>query len=388
MHPDSLVIFGDRKAKTENSVSPPIYQTSGFYANTPEEFLEMSSQARHDRFYTRAGNPTHTCAETILAELEGAEAALLTASGMAAITSSVLAHVKTGDHVIGQKWHYPGTTNLLKIFLPLFGVETTLLDTTDIQQIENAIRPNTRVIMLESPANPMMQISDLKAISKLAQSKKITTIADNTLASSINQKPLDLGIDITVYSATKYLSGHSDLILGAAVSTKITIEKIWKTNMVLGACLNALDSWILLRGMRTYPLRVRQQNHNAISIAQFLEKHPKIKKVYYPGLPSHPQHKLAKSQMSGFGCLVSFELKTEVPQQIEKFFSSLRFPLRAPSLGSVDSLIVQPAVQWSKVGGEDADLGIPRGLIRFSCGIENEQDLIEDFDHALRQISG
>jgi cystathionine beta-lyase/cystathionine gamma-synthase len=386
MHPDSIVIFGDRKVKSENSVSPPIYQTAGFSANSSEEFIEMSTRARHDRFYTRAGNPTHTCAEAILAELENAEAALLTSSGMAAITSAMLAHLKSGDHVIGQKWHYPGTSSLLQTFLPNFGVETSLVDTTNLSQIESAIRPNTRVIMLESPANPMMQISDYKAIAKLAQSKNITTIADNTLASSINQKPLDLGIDVTVYSATKYLSGHSDLILGAIVGTKQTIEKIWKTNMVMGSCLNALDSWLLLRGMRTYPMRVRKQNLNAQKVAEFLEKHPKIKKVHYPGLKSHPQHEIAKSQMTGYGCLVSFELKTDMPEQIEKFFSSLRFPLRAPSLGAVDSLIVQPAVQWSKVGGETTDLGIPVGLIRFSCGIEDDQDLVEDFEHALRQV--
>jgi cystathionine beta-lyase/cystathionine gamma-synthase len=384
MHPDSIVIFGDRKCKSDNAVAPPIYQTAGFSADSPEEFIEMSTRARHDRFYTRAGNPTHSCAESILAELENTEAAMLTASGMSAITSAVMAHVKSGDHVIGQKWHYPGTNSLLQSFLPTYGIEVSLVDTTDISEIESAIRSNTRVIMLESPANPLMQVSDLKAIAKLAQSKKITTIADNTLASSINQQPLELGIDVSVYSATKYLSGHSDLIIGAVVGTKQTVEKIWKTNMVLGACVNALDSWILLRGMRTYPLRVRKQNSNAMKVAEFLEKHPKVKQVYYPGLASHPQHEVAKSQMTGFGCLISFELKDS--SKIEKFFSALRFPLRAPSLGSVDSLIVQPAVQWAKVGGEATDLGFPVGLIRFSCGIEDEQDLVEDFEHALRQV--
>ena len=243
----------------------------------------MATDSRHPRFYTRYGNPTHQRVEAVLASLEGAEAAMLAASGMGALSTAVLTLVSTGDHVVAQRNHYMGTTKLFDELLPRFGISVTFVDQTDLAAFEGALESNTRLIMVETPANPTMQLTDLRAVADLARPRGITTLADNTFASPINQRPLDLGIDLVMHSGTKYLGGHHDLVAGVVMGPRDVIERIWETSLVLGATLGPFESWLLLRGLRTLPLRVRQHNETGMAVAEFLGRHPNVEAVHYPG---------------------------------------------------------------------------------------------------------
>lgn len=383
--PSTLAVHSDSEVTGTRSVAPPIFATSTFAAEDQADFLRMASEPRHPEFYTRLGNPTHAHAETVLAALEGGESALLFGSGMAAITCAALSHLKAGDHIVAQKSHYGGTAAFIQGYLPKIGVETTQVDQTDVSAFEKAIRPNTRLMILESPSNPVMTITDLPSVSALARSKGIATMVDNTFCSPINQRPLSLGVDLVVHSATKFLGGHSDLIAGAVVGSKQRVEEIWKLSKTLGATLGPFESWLLLRGMRTLELRVHRHNQNALELARYLEKHPRVLKVNYPGLESHPQHALAKQQMSGFGGILSFDLK-EGATAAHQLISKLKLPKLATSVGGVEALVAHIPSMWAGTLSE-AELraqGIGPGLIRYSTGIENIQDILADFEAALR----
>jgi cystathionine beta-lyase/cystathionine gamma-synthase len=377
-------VHSDRELNETHSVAPPIFQASTFFADSAEEFLRSATEPRHPGFYTRYANPTHQQAEAVIAALEGTESALLLGSGMAAISTTVLSFVSKGDHVVAQKHHYAGTLGLLQDFASRFGVEVTLVDPTRTEEFERAIRPQTRLIMLETPTNPTMQITDLEAVARLARAKGVLTAIDNTFATPIQQKPHSLGVDLVLHSATKYLGGHSDLILGAVAGSRALVEKVWKTSTTLGATVNGFDSWLLLRGLRTLPLRVRQQSATALGLARFLSSHPKVAKVHYAGLESHPQHALARKQMSGFGGTLSFVLKGGATAA-EALIASMRLPHRAGSLGGVETLVVDLMAMWAKVATPERmkSMGIDPGLVRMSVGLEDEADLLADLKQAL-----
>jgi len=381
---ETKLIHVDRELNATSAVAPPIFQTATFRGDSAQDFADRASRPRHPEFYTRYGNPTLSQVESVLASLEGAESALVTGSGMAAVSATVLALVSQGDHVVAQKNHYGGTLNLLNSFLPRFGVEVTQVDQTDTAAFEKAVRPNTKLILIETPSNPLMTLTDIGAVAKLARSRRITTLIDNTFATPINQRPLDLGIGLSFHSATKYFGGHSDLIAGAVMGSSELITKIWNAHVILGAALGPFDAWLMLRGLRTLSLRVRQHNENAMALAEFLKGHKAVKVVHYPGLRSHPQHELARKQMSGFGGMLTFEVNGGY-EAADRFLSRIRLASRAASLGGIETLAVHPASNFLHYMTleQAAKIGIAPGLLRISVGLEGKQDLIADFDQAL-----
>ncbi|MBV9270793.1 MAG: aminotransferase class I/II-fold pyridoxal phosphate-dependent enzyme [Candidatus Eremiobacteraeota bacterium] len=367
-----------------DSVAAPIYQTTTFRGDSPEDFAERAQRPRHSRFYTRYGNPTTREAEVLLAQLEGAEEALITASGMGAITPAVLSCVQAGDHVVAQRSLYSGTLSLLSELLPRFNVDVTFVEQTDTEAFAQACTAKTVLFVLETPSNPLLKLTDLRAVTEVARSRNITTIADNTFATPVNQQPLTCGVDIVVHSATKFLNGHSDVSAGAIAGSRERIERCWNIALMTGAVLGPLDAWLLLRGMRTLALRVERQNANALCLARSLETHPRVTAVHYPGLGTHPQHALACSQMFGFGGVLSFEFEGD-GTQTERMISALRIPARAASLGGIETLITRPAAMWSGAMSETEleRIGVSPSLVRLSVGIENVSDLQEDLDRAL-----
>ena len=373
-------------ARGENrtrAVAPPIWQTSAFSADSSEEFAEVAKSVRPAEFYTRYGNPTHKQVEATVAALEGGEAVLLTSSGMGAVFAAVMSSVSAGDHVVSQRSLYAGTETLMKE-LQRFGVSVTYVDQTRAEDFAAALRPETKLVYAETPTNPLMALTDLRAVAHAARERGIMTIVDNTFATPVNQRPLDLGIDVSVHSATKYLGGHHDLSAGCVVSSREFVERAWRFSLVAGATLSPFDGWLLLRGLRTLGLRVERHNSNALALARFLEQHPKVERVYYPGLESHPQHELARSQMSGFTGMLSFELAGGFGGA-ERFISSLRLATYAPSLGGYETLVVHPAAMWGlQLSPEQkTEMGVGAGLVRVSVGLEDERDLLEDFSRAL-----
>ena len=381
---ETQLIHADRHLNPTSSVAPPIYQSATFRADSVEDFAKRSSQPRHPEYYTRFGNPSLSQVEAVLAELEAAEAALVTASGMAAVSTAALTIASQGSHVVAQTNHYGGTTNLLQKLLPRFGVEVTQVDQRDTSAFERALRPNTRLIILETPSNPVMALTDLAAVAAIAKSRGIITLVDNTFATPINQRPLDLGCDLVFHSATKYFGGHSDLIGGVVMGSNAAVTEIWNTHVILGAVLGPFDAWLMLRGLRTLALRVRQHNQNALALAQFLEGHKKVRRVHYPGLKSHPQHELARKQMSGFGGMLSFEIEGGFDAG-DRFLKRLRLASHAASLGGVETLAVHAAANFLHyMSSEEAErIGILPGLVRISAGVEAPEDLVADFEQAL-----
>ncbi|MEM7539257.1 MAG: aminotransferase class I/II-fold pyridoxal phosphate-dependent enzyme, partial [Chloroflexota bacterium] len=380
-------IHADKAHNETTSLTAPIYQTSTFVGESADEFSQMATEPLHPRFYARYGNPNHAQVQAVIAELEGAENALLLGSGMGAMSTTVMSLVEVGAHVIAQKVHYAGTLALLEKVLAKFGVETTFVDQTETSAFGDAIQSNTKLIIVETPTNPAMTLTDLRAVSDLAKANNILTIADNTFATPINQRPLDLGIDLVMHSATKYMGGHHDLIAGVVAGSQTHIEQIWQTSLAIGASLNGFDSWLLLRGLRTMPLRVRQHNENAMLVADALARHPKVKTVYYPGLESHPQHALAKTQMTGFGGMLSFELDGDFAMT-DRLLSNLQLIPRAASLGGVCTLIVHPAAMLGAVLTEEQfiERGVQPALVRLSVGLEDASAIITDIETALEAV--
>jgi cystathionine gamma-lyase len=384
---ETLVVHGDDWVTDDGTVAPAIYYTATFRAQSSSEFAEMAETPRHPRYYTRYGNPVHERVKKIMAELEGTETALVTGSGMGAIATTILALVSAGDHVIAQTRHYMSTAKIMDEMLPRFGVEVTLVEQADINAFAEAIRPNTKLIMVETPANPTLVVTDLAAVVELARPHGIIVVADNTFASPINQRPHDFGVDIVIHSATKYLGGHHDITAGVICTSEELAEKIWHTHISIGSVLSPMDAWLLLRGLRTLPMRIERINSNALALAEFLEQQPQVERVYYPGLPSHPQHELAKRQMKGFGAVIAFAIKGGY-EETQRFVSALKLPPNAVSLGGIDSLVVHTAAMWEGVMNEEQMriAGIPSNFVRFSVGIEHIEDLKADVLQALQAI--
>ena len=384
---ESLAVHGDEGIEETADIAPPIHATSTFLATSAAEFGEMATEARHPRYYTRAGNPTHQRAEAVIAGLEGGEAAMVTASGMGAISTTLLTLLSSGDHIVGQRNHYMGTSKMLAGMFPRFGIDATLVDQTDTEAFREAITDRTKVIMVETPANPTCQLTDLAAVAEMAKERGIVTVCDNTFASPINQRPIELGIDVVVHSGTKYLGGHHDLIAGAVVTTEERLKGIWSTSQALGVTLGPIDAWLLLRGIRTLPLRVRQHNETGCAVAEWLSRHDKVEAVYHPGLPSHPQHELALRQMRGFGGTFSFAVAGGYAET-ERFMAGLRLVKQAVSLGGFETLAVHAAAMWAGTLTDEQVLasGVQPNLVRISIGLEAAEDLIADLDGALAAI--
>ncbi len=374
----------DPKPGTGEAIASPIWQTSTFEFSRPEDLAEAATISRPGGFYTRYGNPNFTAVENAVAELEGGEAALVTGSGMGAITLVFLTFLRNGDHIVAQKTHYVGTMKALQRWLPRHGIEVSLVDQSDLGAFEQALRPNTRLIYVETPTNPTLALTDLAGVASIAGERGIMTCIDNTFASPINQRPIELGIDLVVHSATKYLGGHADVTAGVIVGTRKRIDALWEALIVYGMILHPFEAWLLARGIQTLPLRIAGHNNNAGALAGFLESHPKVTRVYYPGLSSHPQHDLARQQMSGYGGMVVFELEGGF-QAARAFTGDLKLARLAVSLGGTETLAVHAASMiHSHLSAEErAAAGISDNLLRISVGLENVEDIIADIDQAL-----
>lgn len=360
---------------TTNAVIPPINLSTTYYQ---EEI------GKHKGYvYTRTGNPTRDILQKNVAVLEKGKYALAFSSGLAAIFS-LSTILKAGDHAVISNDVYGGTFRLFDNFLRSYNIQAAFTDTTQIENIEKAIQSNTKLIHIESPTNPLLAISDIKEISKLCKSKNLLLSVDNTFMTPYFQNPLLLGADIVIHSTTKYLGGHSDLLGGILVFNSDELYERYKfIQNTVGAVLSPFDCWLLLRSIKTLALRMERHNHNAIKIAKFLENHPKVKKVFYPGLKSHPQHKIAKKQMRGFGGMVSFEV--EDFKSAVSILKKFKIFTLAESLGGVESLVCHPATMTHASIPEEIreKNGLTEGLIRLSVGIEDVEDLLDDLNQAL-----
>jgi methionine-gamma-lyase len=384
VHVSTRLIHADEPHRPPHALTPPIAQPTNAALADADAFAAAATTPLHPGFYNRHGNANHQQAAAILAELEHADVGLLTSSGMGAATTAILTLLKAGDHVIGQRSIYAGVTSWMLNLMPRFGVESTIVDQTDPQAFESAFRPNTTLVLLETPSNPRLEVTDLQAVTAIARRHGALTLCDNTFATPINQRPREHGVDLVWHSATKYLGGHADLMAGAILGDEATIERLWDTAQTAGAVLSPFNAWLLLRGLRTLELRVERHNRNAQALAEHLAQHPKIAAVYYPGLPAHPGHATAKRQMSGYGGVLAFELHDGY-EAADAFIANLKLAKRAASLGHVGSLVVHHAAMWGHTLTPEqlADAGVAPGLVRFATGIEHADDLVEDVLQAL-----
>lgn len=365
------------------SVGVDICRTSTFTFTSTKEMKRWADGKSNAYIYTRYGNPTLTIAEKKIAALEGAEAAIVTASGMAAISSSLLAVLRSGDELISTAQLYGGTYRLMRDVFPKLGIKVNHVE-TNLEGIENLITPRTKCLYVESPTNPTLRLVDIHKALAFAKKHKLVSIIDNTFATPLLQNPIALGYDIVVHSATKALAGHSDLIAGVAAGSTEWIKRVRQMIIFLGGSMDPEVAFLLIRGMKTLGLRVARQCENAMAVARFLEAHPKVAKVHYPGLQSHPDHKLAKKQMRGFGSMLAFDLKGGLPAA-GRFCDRVRLFLLAVSLGGAESLVSIP-IYGSHYHMSDAELhraGVSPGTVRVSIGIEDSADLIADLKQAL-----
>jgi len=385
MNSQTKLIHSARSRNSTHAIASPIWQTTSFEAESIAEFAEISQTIQPREYYTRYGNPGHEQVEALLAEMEGGDAAMVTASGMGAIFTAVMSVLANGDHVVAQRNVYASAATLFQEILPRWGIECTHVEQDG--DFAGAIQPNTKLIYTETPANPLMGLTDLRAIAEIAKRHGIITMVDNTFATPINQRPLEFGIDVVVHSATKYLSGHHDVMAGAVVASKEFIERAWRLHIVVGAVLSPFDSWLLLRGLRTLELRVERHNRNALAVAKFLETHPAIACVNYPFLESHPQYELAQAQMNGGTGMLSVEFQGGYAAA-EKFIRNVKLGRYAASLGGFTTLLVHPAAMWAESlnAEQRAAMGVNDSLVRISIGLEDEADLLSDFAQALESI--
>ena len=372
------------------TLAMPIYQTSTFIFDSAEQGGRRFALEEAGYIYTRLGNPTTTVLENKIAALEEGEAAVATSSGMGAISSTLWTVLKAGDHVVTDKTLYGCTFALMCHGLTRFGIDVTFVDTSNLDEVKNAMKENTRVVYLETPANPNLKIVDLEALSKLAHTNPNTlVIVDNTFATPYMQKPLKLGADIVVHSVTKYINGHGDVIAGLVITNKELADQIRFVGLkdMTGAVLGPQDAYYIIRGMKTFEIRMERHCKNAKKVVEFLNKHPKIERVYYPGLETHPGHEIAKKQMKDFGAMISFELKGGF-EAGKTLLNNLKLCSLAVSLGDTETLIQHPASMthspYTKEEREAA--GITDGLVRLSVGLENVEDIIADLEQGLEKI--
>jgi cystathionine beta-lyase/cystathionine gamma-synthase len=375
-----LIHAGEPEARMEGAVCLPIFQSATF---------EYSGQTSyHDLKYIRLNNtPNHRVLHEKLSVIEGGEAALVTASGMAAITASLIAFLKAGDHLLAQDCLYGGTHSFLTQDLPSLGVSFDFINGNDPDSWAGLLRPETRVIYVETMTNPLLEVPDLRAVVRFARAHDLVSMIDNTFASPVNFRPLQIGFDLSIHSCTKYLNGHSDIVAGCVIGREEQVTRIVHKLNHLGGSLDPHACFLLHRGMKTLALRMRQQNENGLRLARFLKAHPAVERVNYPGLESHPQHGRARGLFKGCGGVLSFEVRGGV-KEADTLISRLKLPICAPSLGGVESLITRPATtSHSGLSPEErARLGIRDRLIRVAVGIESPDDLCADFEQAMKGL--
>jgi cystathionine gamma-synthase len=384
----TAVHAGETRYNEYSAITTPIVQCSTFIFRNTEEIKRLTSGAK-DRFeYGRYGHPTQYAAEGKLAALEGAEDAVLFSSGMSAITTSLYALLHTGDHVIITDDAYKRTLDFCKTCLPRFGIACTVVKMGDYAAIERALTRKTRVFLSESPTNPYLNIMDLERLMRILAGSGVTVISDSTFATPYNQRPLELGVDLVIHSATKYLGGHNDLLAGVVLGRKLLTEPIREYLKITGGVIDPHSSYLLIRGLKTFDLRMERLNRTGQAVAEYLEKHPAVLRVYYPGLASHPDHRIATAQMRGFGGVVTFEVKNDIPF-VHRFLSELQIVAIGPSLGGAESLITHPASisYYNCTAAERRALGIKDGLIRLAVGLEDARDIIADLDQALAVVA-
>jgi cystathionine gamma-synthase len=378
---------GERQHRLSDAVTVPVYQTSTYVFESTQQLIDLKEGRIDKGEYGRYGNPTVRQAERKLAELDHAEDALLWSSGMCAMTSLLLTILQTGQHMIITSDSYRRTQQFCRGMLRRFGIDVSIVPAGDPAAIEAAVCPNTRLIVTESPTNPFLYVIDLEKLVEIAKRHRVRTVIDSTLAAPYNQNPLDFGIDLVMHSATKYLAGHNDVMAGVIVGRAGMIEALRESQGVLGGITDPNSAYLLLRGLKSFALRMARHNANGAALAAFLEGHPKVRRVYYPGLKSHPSHAVAKAQMRGFGGLVSFELDATLAQT-SAFIDALELPYMAPSLGGVESLVEQPAIMsYYEMAPEDRQqIGISDSLVRYAAGIEDTDDLLTDVEQALKVL--
>jgi cystathionine gamma-synthase len=379
---------GERAHRDTDAVTTPIYQTSTFWFPDSES-LAAYQEGRHKRDeYGRYGNPTWQAVERKLCELEGAEEAVLAASGMCAATTLLLALLPRGGHLIVTSDCYRRTRQFIEQYLTKLDVETTVIDPSDTKQLAEAIQPErTRLFFTESPTNPYLRVIDVRDAVRVCHARGVEVVIDSTFATPVNHRALADGADYVIHSATKYLGGHNDLLAGAVVGSAARIAPVREAMGVLGGVIDAHAAYLLLRGIKTLAVRMERHNANGLRVATWLEAHPRVRQVWYPGLPSHPDHATAVRTMRGFGGVVTFELDTDLEGAF-RFTDACRIPYIAPSLGGVESLVEMPVLMsyWDVERADRIKMGITDSLIRLSCGIEDPEDLLADLARALDAI--
>lgn len=378
---------GEHRRFHGDAITVPIYQTSTYVFRDTQELVDFKEGRVDKGEYGRYGNPTIRATEHKLATLEGTDDALLYASGMCAITSLLLTILRTGQHLIITSDSYRRTRQFCKGMLRQLGIETSVVPPGQPGAIEAALQPNTRLLFSESPTNPYLYVNDLEQLVSLAKRHRLRTVIDSTFATPFNQNPIAYGIDLVMHSATKYLGGHNDLLAGVVVGKANMIAALRESQGVLGGITDPHTAYLLMRGIKTFALRMARHNANGLALATFLDSHPKVRRTYYPGLPSHPSHCVARRQMRGFGGVVSFEIDGSL-EETSAFIDALRIPYIAPSLGGVESLVEQPALMsyYELAPVDRRQIGIGDSLVRYSAGIEDTEDLIADVEQALRQL--
>lgn len=378
---------GESKRKSSHAITNPIVQTSTYVFENIAEVIDFNTGRTKRDEYGRYGNPTKAVAEAKLAALDGGEDAALFSSGMNAFTSVVLAMLSEGAHVVIMDECYRRSRQFCRQVLPRFGLGVTFVKTGDYEELEQAITDRTRLIISESPTNPYLNVIDLERVVAIARAHRVKVLIDGTFATPYNQQPLEFGVDLVIHSATKYLGGHNDLLAGVVIGNRMLISAIREFRDITGGIVDPHCAYLLIRGLKTFALRMEQHNRNGLAIARYLEQHPRIKRVYYPGLESHPHYETARCQMTGFGGVVSFEVDGDM-ETTSRFIDHLAIPYIGPSLGGVESLIEQVAIQsfYELSREERLEIGIKDELVRFSSGIENSEDLIEDLEQALGKI--
>ncbi len=378
---------GERDHQETTALTTPIYQTSTFWFED-SEILRAYQEGRANREeYGRYGNPTWKAVERKLCSLEDAESAVLFASGMCAATTLFLALLPKDSHLVVTSDCYRRTRQFIDQYLTKLGVETTVIDPSDTKQLAEAIRPQTRLFFTESPTNPYLRVIDVPETARVCHARGVEVVIDSTFATPINHRALAEGADYVIHSATKYLGGHNDLLAGVVVGSEEKVSPVRDAVGVLGGVIDAHAAYLLLRGLKTLALRMQRHNENGLKMARWLEEHPRVRQVWYPGLASHPDHAVARRSMKGFGGVVTFELDTDLEGAF-RFTDACRIAYIAPSLGGVESLVEVPALMsfWDRTPEERAALGIRDTLVRLACGVEDADDLIADVGQALEAL--
>ena len=387
--PSTRSVHAGRARDPESgAIATPIHLSSTFFTRSTQDLVDYLEGRHPANFYARYANPTVEAAEQKIAELEGGERALCFGSGMAAIATLFLSQLRHGDHVVATRELYGGTFELLERMLPRWGIAATFVPPADLEAMKAAVGPMTRLLYTESPTNPKLSVVDLRGVAEIARRHRIPCAIDNTFASPLNQRPIGLGFDFVVHSATKYLGGHCDLVGGVVVGPRDRMKDVWQHRKLLGGILDPHSAYLLERGMKTLALRIARHNENGLAIARHLAEHPRVRRVYYPGLPDHPGHAIAAKQMSGFGGVLAFEVEGDRAATI-RVVEALELAYLAPSLGGVESLVSQPSMtsHYFLAPEEREAQGISDSLVRVALGIEDAADLIRDLDRALETLS-